>query len=499
MREVVNAKEMKAYDKATIEAIEIPALLLMERAALEVERAVGEKITSKTKVAVFAGNGNNGGDALAAGRLLAQRGAEVYFFMPNLGGKVSTETQKQIRILQNLGFSIHDNFEKEEYDIVIDGLLGIGLARLVEGVFADAVRQINGLKEKGAYVVAVDIPSGICADTGKILGCAVKADLTVTFQYAKAGHYFYPGREYTGKLQIVPIGIEGRELSGEESSYEIMEEADAVKYLPVREPSGNKGTFGKVLLFAGSKDMCGAAILCGRAILCTGAGMIKIITPTVNREIIQQSLPEAMLYTYEGEPDEELVEESIRWADVIVAGPGIGRTQTAKQMLYRLLQQGKKPFVADADALYLLAEDSLLKERVKSYAGGQLLITPHPGELIRLSQITMEDYKANPGKYVKELADLLSCIVIGKDAVTLTARAEHMQLTMNVTGNDGMATAGSGDVLAGIVGGLLAQKVHPDIAAKTGVYLHGRAGDKAAAKKGHYAVTASDLIEYLWE
>ncbi len=498
MRAIVKALEMKAYDNYTIEKIEISSLLLMERAALAVVNAIRDKIHKNMKVLVVAGNGNNGGDALAAGRMLVQEETEVYFCMPGLGGKVSKETEKQIKILQNLGFSIHDKFPEEEYDIVIDGLFGIGLTRTIEGIYKEAVMNINALKENGAYVVSCDIPSGICADTGKILGCGVKADVTVTFQYAKAGHYFYPGREYTGALQIASIGIVGEKTTGLSASYQTMEETDVKELLPVREPAGNKGTFGKVLLMAGSKDMCGAAVLCGKAVLHTGAGMVKVITPQENRGIIQQSLPEAMLYTYEGMPEADSLSECIRWADVIVAGPGIGKSEASQMILTCLLQQGKKPFVADADALNLIAENSDLQKAVCSYSKNQLIITPHPGELIRLCGLSMMEYKHNPQKYIRELADDFSCIVVGKDAVTMVAQPEEEKIYMNLNGNDGMATAGSGDVLAGIIGGLLAQQVMSEKAAVLGVYLHGRAGDKAADKKSRYAVTASDLIEYLW-
>ena len=498
MRTIVKALEMKEYDNYTIEKIEIPSLLLMERAALAMVNAIRDKIHEKTKVLVIAGNGNNGGDALAAGRIMVQEGTEVFFCMPGLDGKVSLETKRQIRILQNLGFSIHDKFPEEEYDIVIDGLFGIGLTRPIEGNYKEAVMHINTLQKKGAYVVSCDIPSGICADTGKVLGCSVKANMTVTFQYAKAGHYFYPGREYTGDLQIVPIGIVGESITGLPASYRTMEEVDVKEFVPERNPSGNKGTFGKVLIMAGSKDMCGAAVLCGKAVLCAGAGMVKIITPQINREIIQQTLPEAMLYAYEDILQEEKLAECIHWADVIVAGPGIGKSEVSKMILACLLKQGKKPFVADADALNLIAEDMDLQKAVRAYQKNQLIITPHPGEFVRLTGISMELYKNNPGKYIKELADCFSCIVIGKDAVTLIAKPGDEKLYINLTGNDGMASAGSGDVLAGIIGGLLAQQVVADKAAVLGVYLHGCAGDKAADKKSRYAVTASDLIEYLW-
>ncbi len=563
MRTIVTAAEMKYYDNDTIENKKIPSLLLMERAALELVRALTPRITKKTKVVVFAGNGNNGGDALAAGRILSEQGVQVSFFMPGNSDKVSKETKKQIEILQNLGFSIHDNFDLKEYDImsakekqaplkeafgflapltskssamqmkpcesrdlrvcdtdiasakekqaplkeafgfqgsliVIDGLFGIGLTRPIEGVWKQAVKQINQLKELGAYLVSADIPSGICADTGNVLGCAVKADLTVTFAYAKAGHYYYPGREYTGKLQICPIGIVGEQAAGLEASYQEMEEEDVEELLPKRVPFGNKGTFGKVLLLAGSLNMCGAAILCGKAILRTGAGMVKIITPEENREILQKALPEAMLSVYQKVPDMTELKACIAWADVLAAGPGIGTGEASYFALSCLLEQRKKPMVIDADALNLIAASKTLQQAVKDYEQNKIIMTPHPGEFVRLSGMTMEAYQANPYQAVKQQADAFSCIMVGKDAITLVARPNEKKVSMNLTGNDGMATAGSGDVLTGIIGGLLAQKMETDKAAMLGVYLHGRAGERAAKAESRYGVMASDMIEYLW-
>ena len=498
MRYIVNAAEMKSYDKYTIDEIGIPSLLLMERAALETVQVIRPYLKKETKAAIFAGTGNNGGDALAVGRILSQMGVNCFFYLTGDREKVSNETKKQMEILQKLGLSIHDNFEKAEYDIVIDGLFGIGLTRPVGGKYEEVVRIINHLKEKKAVIVSVDIPSGICADTGKVLGCAVKADITVTFEYAKAGHYFYPGREYTGKLFVQSIGIteKGRELL--EPSYVTIDQEEYTEYLPERRPDGNKGTFGKVLLFAGSYMMCGAAILSAEAVLRAGAGMVKIITPESNRVILQSRIPEAMLLTYEDKPPAEALQKSMEWADVFVAGPGIGKSETAAEILKAFLMQGKKPFVLDADGLNLIAQKESLKAAVKNYECNKIVMTPHPGELVRLLKITMENYREDPKSAVQKLAERYSCIVAGKDAVTLVAKPGNKTMYMNLTGNDGMATAGSGDVLAGLTGGLLAQGQEPEAAAKAAVYLHGRAGDKAAERNGRYAMTASDITDFLW-
>lgn len=498
MRAIVTGAEMKAYDRATVEKTGIPSILLMERAALEIVRVIREKCGEKKRMAVFAGLGNNGGDALAVGRILAMEGFFVEFWMPKERTKISNETKKQVEILQNLGFSIHDNLQDREYDIVIDGLFGVGLTRPVTGIYEEAVIKINTLKDRGAFVVAVDIPSGICADTGKVMGCAVRADVTVTFAYAKAGHYFYPGKEYTKELRICPIGIFKEAAEDILPSYETFTKEEGKKQLPIRNAAGNKGTFGKVLLFAGSVNMCGAAILCAGSILRSGAGMVKIITCEENREILQKKLPEAMLFIYQKETEKEAVFREIKWADVLVAGPGIGKEKESAELLSFFLEQGEKPLILDADALNLIAASEELKFAVKSYKG-EVVMTPHPGELVRLAGITMEKYQENPTKTVKALAKELHCILVGKDAVTLVAAPKEDTVYLNLTGNDGMATAGSGDVLTGIIGGLLAQGLSAKKAASLGVYLHGNAGDKAAHVKSNYGMIASDIIEYLWQ
>ncbi len=498
MRAIVTGTEMKAYDRATIEKTGIPSLLLMERAALETVRLIKEKYGEKKRMAVFAGLGNNGGDALAVGRILAMEDYVVDFWMPTERAKISNETKKQVEILQNLGFSIHDNLPDKEYDIVIDGLFGVGLTRPLTGIYEKAVERMNALKDAGAFVVAVDIPSGICADTGKIMGCAVRADVTVTFAYAKAGHYFYPGKEYTKELRICPIGIFKEAAGDVPPSYETFTKEEIKEQLPIRNAAGNKGTFGKVLLFAGSVNMCGAAILCAGSILRSGAGMVKVITCEENREILQKALPEAMLFVYKEETEAETVFREMEWADVLAAGPGIGRGKDSTDLLSLFLKQGEKPLVLDADALNLIAMSEELQNAVKSYKG-EVVMTPHPGEFVRLAGIDMEKYRENPTRAVKELAEKFNCVLVGKDAVTLVTSPGDNTVYLNVTGNDGMATAGSGDVLTGIIGGLLAQGLHAKKAASLGVYLHGNAGDKAASVKSNYGVIASDIIEYLWQ
>ncbi len=494
MQYAVTAEEMRYYDGQTISKIGLPSLVLMERAALETVKVLAEEGKTKGRVLVAAGTGNNGGDGLAIGRMLAHLGGEVTFFLAGSEDKASTETKAQIEILKNLGFSIQSKLENREYDIVIDALFGIGLKRPIEGKYREIVEIIEKRRQEGAFVCSVDIPSGISADTGEIMGCAVKADLTVTYAFAKRGELFYPGKAYAGKLVVRDIGIPYQLTRQHKPKAFFYRQEDGLGSLPKRLPDGNKGTFGKVLLISGSLDMCGASILCGSSILRAGAGMVKIISPECNREIIQKSLPEAMLYSYEQFPEEEQLQKSFEWADVIVAGPGLGMGREAYFLTEYCLRSSKIPMVLDADALNLIGENQELAELLRKQDGKRIVITPHPGELNRLLNTDMKDYRRRRMELVKEAQNRYGCVLAAKDAVTVVIGEAEKGMFINTSGNDGMATAGSGDVLAGIIGGLMAQKLSAFDAACLGVYLHGRAGDVAAMQNGKYGMTATDMI-----
>lgn len=480
----------------TMDRIGIPSMVLMERAAMAVVLALESHIGDLSgKVLIVAGTGNNGGDGLAIGRILAGRGARVSFYIEGNPEKMTAEAKSQLMILQNSGFTIQRNLEDAEYDIVIDALFGVGLSREVTGNYRKTIERIHEWHETGSFVCSVDIPSGICADTGKILGCAVRADLTVTFAFAKRGHLLYPGREYCGELSLQDIGITEQSFSKNPPSAFYYEEKDVQALLPKRVPDGNKGTFGKVLLLAGSHDLCGACLLCGRGILRTGAGMLKIITPSCNRQVLHQALPEAMLYTYEEMPRAEEVRKSLAWADVIVAGPGMGTGENARFLIKRALEEERCPVVLDADGLNLLAADLILRELASHRPKGSLILTPHPGELVRLLQTDMAEYQKDRETLILRLAGELKCIIAAKDAVTFVVENGRKLQYINTSGNDGMACAGSGDVLAGIMGALLAQGMDGFEAACLGVYLHGLAGERASRLKGRYGMLAGDITE----
>lgn len=493
----VNAQEMKQCDQYTISKIGIPALVLMERAAVETVRALtAQKKVKGKSVLVLAGVGNNGGDGLAVGRMLAALGAEVTFVFPGKREKASEETNTQIRILENLGFSIQSKLESGEYDIIIDALFGIGLSRPLEGMYGALVEKVNHMHRKGAFVCSVDIPSGICADTGQVMGCAIRADLTAAFAFAKRGELLYPGRSYTGKLILCDIGIPTQAYKGHEPGAFYYEGKDLPGLLPKRIPDGNKGTFGKVLLIAGSRDLCGACILAGSSILKTGAGMVKIITPECNRVIIQGALPEAMLYSYQEVPAEAEVKKVLEWADAVVIGPGLGTGDAARILLGMTLGCGQIPMVLDADALNMAGSDRELAGLLKQ-AGKRAVLTPHPGELLRLLHADKKRYPEERMELIREGLQGFGCVLAAKDAATIVAEAGSNRLYINTSGNDGMATAGSGDVLSGIIGALLAGHMSCFDAACVGVFLHGKAGEAAAKRYGRYGMTAGNLVEQL--
>lgn len=497
MRYVVTGQEMKEYDGKTISEIGIPSLVLMERAALETVRALLKEKKNPETALVLAGTGNNGGDGLAVGRMLAGYGVQVTFLLVGNQQKLSEETTLQRDILLNLGFSIQSKLEDQEYDIVIDALFGIGLSRAIEGEYCGLIEKVNRMHQAGTFVCSVDIPSGICADTGKVMGCAVKADLTAAFAFAKRGELLYPGKEYVGKLVVCDIGIPRALTDRQKPGAFTYEKKDVLKMLPVRESWGNKGTFGKVLLIAGSYDMCGACILAGSSIFRTGAGMVKILSPECNREILQSTLPEAMLYSYQDMPEEEQIRKSVEWADVIVAGPGIGTGRAAYGLIRQCLEESSLPMVLDADALNLIGSSRELAELLKHREKKNIVLTPHPGEMVRLLGTDMGDYQNDRMGLIRDALQEYGCVLAAKDAATIVAGTGENELYVNTSGNDGMAVAGSGDVLAGIIGALIAQKMPCFEAASLGVFLHGLAGDSACEHKGRYGMTAVDIVDQL--
>lgn len=492
MKYLVTSQEMKQYDKNTIEYLGIPGPVLMERAALAAEDFLKERfdaVKERTKVLIFAGMGNNGGDGLALARLLAADGYTVAVRLTGDPGKTTDQWNGQWRSLQHFPVKTDSNTPADEYNVIVDALFGVGLSRPVEGIYADAVKEMNAAK---GFKLALDVPSGICSDTGRVLGCAFRADATITFGFCKRGLVMYPGADYAGQIRIANVGI------GPESFLEQCPEMYTLEMggwcLPVRDASGNKGTFGKALLIAGSNGMAGAAILAARAAYRTGSGMVKVITAEENRQILQQGIPEALYGSC------RQLSESLEWADVIAIGPGIGKEEQAVQCLKTVVEKSRKPLVLDADALNLLAEDNMkmLSEQLREQGseGRTIILTPHVGELSRLLSCSIPECKENLPGCARALAEQFHGVAVAKDARSIVCK-EQGEFYLNTTGNSGMATAGSGDVLTGVITGLLAQGMEALPAAVNGVYLHGLAGELAAKRYTEYGVMAGDIADCL--
>lgn len=489
MRYLVSAAEMKRYDRNTIDKIGIPQCVLMERAALAAVEQVLRQCgggEGRKRALIMAGMGNNGGDGLAAGRLLAEKGYRVEIWSVGDQKKASPQRKEQLRILGSYPVEYTDTPGRQEYDVIIDALFGVGLSRNVEGEAAEAIALFNRL---GGWKLALDIPSGIDSDTGAVRGCAAQADMTVTFGFCKRGIVLYPGCGYAGEVKIADIGISGRSFFGKDPEMYAFDET-VEELLPKRSGSGNKGTFGKILLAAGSEYMAGAAILAARAAYRAGAGMVKVLSPEANRIILQQTVPEALLGRREN------LEEDMEWADVLAAGPGLGKSEEALCLLRTLIQESGKPLVVDADGLNLIAMHPDLRNTLAKQGeeGRKIVLTPHVGELARLMGKTTAVCAAALPEYAGELAREIHGIVAAKDARSFICGAGH-PVCVNLCGNSGMATAGSGDVLAGIIAGLLAQGMEAFEAAAVGVYVHAKAGDRAARELGEHACMAGDIIE----
>lgn len=514
MQYLVSAGQMKEYDADTIQNIKIPSLVLMERAAWATAQEICRRfpkgletggLRGKIRVLVVSGVGNNGGDGFAVGRILQEHGYEVSYTLIGEETKCSAETRMQIEILENSGVSIAQSLpqKQEPFDVIVDALFGIGLSRELTGAYREAVEWINA---SGGYVVSADIPSGIHADTGAVMGCAVRADLTVTYGYRKTGLIFYPGADYAGELICSKIGISYRKGLTKPLAF-TYERSDFAR-IPARKNDGNKGSFGKVLVIAGSRRMYGACQFAALGAYRIGAGLVRVLTARENRELLLAALPEAIVDAYDGGIPEDILGQAIRWADCVVAGPGIGTDAKAEAFMERIWNEcavnGAMPLVIDADGLNILAEHpqwlARYAQRVTTdeEQDCRVYFTPHMGEFARLAKKSIKCCKEERIKEVIEYAEENRVILVSKDARTVIADPQG-ELYINTSGDNGMATGGSGDVLAGMLAGLLAQGMRGIEAAAMAAYLHGLCGNNASAKKTPYCVMAGDLLEELPE
>lgn len=509
MQYLLSAREMKQIDKNTIEVFGVPSLVLMERAALRVVEVIKKEQIDAAKTLVVCGTGNNGGDGMAVARMLYLEGNSVEVWLIGNPEKCSEETKKQYDILKAYEVPVVE--QKEEfcaqgctqdsdleraqtqtaYTLMIDALFGIGLSRNVEGVHREAIEEMNRLE---GTKIAIDIPSGIHADSGAVMGNCFYADHTVTFAYNKTGLWLYPGADAAGQIHIADIGIT-KESFLEKEPQMLMPQAEDLTRLPKRKADSNKGTYGKVLVIAGSEEMSGAAYFSAKAAYLSGCGLVKVFTHEKNRTMLTTRLPEAIPVTYDGKKNlKESLIAAVQWADVLVLGPGLGHSDTARQIVKLTIQTAAVPIVVDADALNLLSEELEILKGPHT----DLIVTPHLGEMSRLVDMPIEYIKKNILMTAQDFSREYNVICVLKDARTITS-IPYGKTYVNTSGNHGMATAGSGDVLTGIIAGFLAGGLTPEEAAVFGVYVHGLSGDAMVEKTGYYSLMAEDILDGIKE
>lgn len=486
----VNAAQMKAADQYTIQKLGVPSLELMEHAAQACVQVLEDEKVDLSHVCVVCGSGNNGGDGFAIARILQNNRYSVETFCVGNPEHYTEETQEQMHRLQECGGKITYGMPQEDsYSVIIDAVFGVGLSRKVEGRYRQVIEQMNRMR---GIKFAVDIPSGLSATTGCILGCAFKADYTVTFQLKKIGLELSQGRTMAGRVIVPDIGISTDSICEDQEIVRTAGKDIYRKMLPDRPEDSNKGTYGRLLVIAGSKGMAGAAYLNAHAAYMTGAGLVRIYTSSDNREILQTLLPEAIVTTYEEYNKEELL-SLLTWADSVCIGSGLGMSRLSEKILKTVIEYVKVPCLIDADGLNLLAEN---KNYLNQMAERRFVITPHMKEMSRLTGTPVEELKADRIQILKDFISRYRITCVLKDSRTLIA-SEEKGIRMNLTGNSAMAKAGSGDVLAGVISGWMVQEKEAEDAAELGTYIHGLSGDLAKFEKGVYSVMARDLIEYI--
>lgn len=506
MRRLVTGRRAKEIDAYTMRVIGIPSMVLMERAALGVAREVRQWFQAEGResrsVLAVCGTGNNGADGVAAVRMLRLAGFDACAAIIGDVKRGTEEFKRQLEIAGRVGVPIFgwQKMGERSWDAVIDAVFGVGLSREITGDYRQCIERMNALAPAPSLRAAVDIPSGIHADTGRVMGAAFRADLTVTFGWEKQGTVLYPGREYAGCVKVEDIGFPEESIDKAPGNEENPRSAftygpEDLARVPERKAYSNKGTFGRVLIAAGSRGMCGAAYLSALGAYRTGAGLVKILTVEENRQVLQSLLPEAILALYDPadvmgdrEGFRRFMEEQTSWADVVVLGPGLGREPYVEYLAEAILTSAFVPVIVDADGLNAIASHPYLT----SYYTENIVITPHLGEMARLIGRSIEDIQENLPAAAQEYALRYGITCVLKDAATVAAGRDG-NLYINSSGGSAMAKAGSGDVLTGIIAGLIAIGAEEESAAFLGVYIHGLAGEQAG--RDSHSMLASELAE----
>jgi NAD(P)H-hydrate epimerase len=505
---LTTSKQMQALDRRSMEEYGIPGIVLMENAALRTAMVLREKYNHllEQKVFLFCGKGNNGGDGLAIARHLSNRGHEVKILLLADPESLRGDAAVNLDIAQKMDLPIQTVTTQEGLlslsgsihgkGLVIDAIFGAGLAKPVTGFFKEAIDFINGLPNP---VLSVDIPSGLNADTGRVDGPCIHAHITVTFALPKRAHFITPASTFVGRLEVVDISIPRKLMEEIETGVESMEREEISSLLCPLPQDSHKGNFGHLVVVGGSEGKGGAPAMAALSGLRTGVGLVTLALPQKIQQSSETGLLEVMSLPLQETEDGSIAEGAakkflsfVHGKAAVAIGPGIGTHVETGKFFREVVKNISCPLVIDADGLNLLARDKDLLTDLK----GRAVLTPHPGEMARLMGISTNEVQARRLEVALEFADKTGCVVVLKGAGTLIATPEGKAF-VNTTGNPGMATAGTGDALTGMIGSFLAQGHDFENAAKIGVFLHGLAGDIATQELGERSLMASDLIQAL--
>lgn len=502
---VVTAEEMREIDRQAIEVIGIPGVVLMENAGRAVAEAIKKLLEGVgcPRVCIFAGKGNNGGDGFVVARHLANSGIRVKVFLLGDIGQVQGDARTCMDILRSMGIEVEElhadglptaRVAMSMSDLVVDAIFGTGFKGEMEGYISHVTSTIN---ESGRLVVAIDVPSGLDSSTGRVSAGCIKATHTVTFCLPKVGLLLYPGAAHVGELVVADIGLPRALLENEGSKLNLATADTVRRWIPVRDADSHKGTYGRALVVAGSPNMAGAAALASTAALKAGAGLVTLGVPQNLHSIMNSKLTEVMT---RGLPETEsgsislqaqpLLDGICRGSAALAIGPGLSTHSETTQLVRNMVMTTSIPTVVDADGINAIAQDPGTLKAAKA----PIVLTPHPGEMARLAGLTTQEVNDDRLDVALRAAAQWGKICVLKGARTIIADPQGTAY-INATGNPGMATAGSGDVLTGIIVGFLAQGMGPLEAAVLGVYVHGLAGDMASAKVGQIGVTATDILD----
>jgi len=502
---IVTAGEMREMDKATIE-FGLPGRILMENAGRGAAHILLERFPGigAKKIGVLAGRGNNGGDGFVVARGLAQKSIDVKVYLLSRASLVKGDALANLKLLYPLEVPVIEIPDSKTFldnrismrhrDLWVDAIFGTGLKSDIEGYLKDVIIFLNSLKKS---VMAVDIPSGIDSDTGRVCGEAIRSSVTATFGYAKAGHYLYPGAGYSGKIEIIDIGIPPLIADRIAPKQHLLGDEIISSYLEPREKDAHKGTTGHLFIVAGSPGKTGAAAMTAMAAMRAGAGLVTIGVPKSLNPIIEQMTLEAMTCPlpentegFLSESSFEAIMHNLAGKKCLAIGPGLGTDPSTKKLVVKILRGSSLPVILDADGLNLLAGETGLLKKLKV----PVILTPHPGEMARLTGKNISQIQEDRISCTRDFAQEFNVHLVLKGAGTVIAHPDG-SIFINPTGNPGMASGGMGDILTGIIAGFIAQGYTAEVAVRTGVYIHGAAGDDLAKSMGPFGFLASDVLK----